>query len=187
MGREIYKMKQADQLLYEEIIKPNNFFDFILLSASNNNEPIKEIQIRNVTQILEVNPFEVFDQEEFTRLVRYECDLYNYKPEDVQKIPNYFEELFKLLNYSISEFLSYKNAFRVTFSAIPAYTFKDYDWKQTQEEFTSKRTTDINISEGKFRDENIKLDDHLQQYYQAIKFLLTIEEMKNLDNETKVK
>ena len=187
MGREIYKMQKFALEFYEQIIKPNNFFDFIFLSASNNNEPIKEIQNRDVTQILEVNPFEVFDQEEFTRLVRYECDLYNYKPKDVQKIPRYFEELFQLLNYSISEFLSFKNAFRVTFSAIPAYTFKDYDWKQTQERFTIKRTTDINSSEEMFRYENITLSNHLEEYYQTIKFLLTFEEMKNLDNETKVK
>ena len=187
MGRKIYEMKRADHMVYEQILQPERFFDFIFLSSSNNNEQIKEIQSRNVSQILEINPFEVFDQEEFTRLVRYECDLYNYKPKDVQTIPKFFEELFQLLNYSISEFLSYKNAFRDAISEIPSYIFNDYDWKQTQEEFTSKRTTDINISEGKFRDENIKLDDHLQQYYQAIKFLLTIEEMKNLDNETKVK
>ena len=187
MGREIYKMNQTAHMIYNKITTTNEFFDFIFLSASNNNEPIKEIQNRNVSQILEVNPFEVFNQEEFSRLVRYECDLYNYKPKNFKKNSNYFEELFQLLNYSVSEFLSFKNAFREPFSEIPSYTFKNYNWKETQEIFTSKRTDDIQNSEEKFRNENIKLANHWDKYYQAIKFLLTFEEMKNLDKETKVK
>ena len=186
MGRTIYGDKQDAQRLYQKITSPDEFFDFIFLSASNNNENIKDTENRDVSQILEVNPFEVFNHVEFSQLVKHECDLYNYKPNNVQEIPNDLEELCELLNYSISEFFSYKEAFWVNTSTIPYYKFQNYTWKEIKEKFTSTREKEIQASEELFQ-KNINLPVHLEEYYQAMKLLLTFEEMNSLDEETKVK
>lgn len=155
--------------------------------ASNDNEKIKKIHNNELSPTLEVDPYEVFDHDEFLQLVKYECDFYNFKPKNVQEVTNYLVELCELLNYSIPEFCSYKNIFWDNTSEIPYYSFQNHNWNQIREIFIIKRSKEVTDSEQKFQTENLNLPGHLEDYYQAMKLLLTYEEMKKMDEETKVK
>ena len=72
-------------------------------------------------------------------------------------------------------------------SEIPYYSFQNHNWNQIREIFIIKRSKEVTDSEQKFQTENLNLPGHLEDYYQAMKLLLTYEEMKKMDEETKVK
>ena len=71
-------------------------------------------------------------------------------------------------------------------SEIPYYSFQNHNWNQIREIFTLKRSKEINDSEEKFKFKNLNLSGHLEEYYQAMKLLLTYEETKKMDEEMKV-
>ena len=90
---------------FEDLTESYTFFNYIILSASNDNE---EINIENEKiRLLEINPFEVFQKHEFINLIQSEIDLWNLIPSDIKKnnaseYRRYISYLSEILNYSIS-------------------------------------------------------------------------------------
>jgi len=172
--------ENKNDLLYQEVTRDFSLFHCIFLSASNNNKVIKAATFNEYFTIEEIDPFKVFDKNEFCKLVKILIEKYDYKPMDFINLKNYHQDLCKFLNYSISEFLCYKNMF------VQFFNFRKYSWKEIQDKFIQTRKGDIIRSEQKFQMKYLKLAMDLNDYYQTMKLILTYEEIETMDEETKV-
>ena len=74
--------ENKNDLLYQEVTRDFSLFHCIFLSASNNNKVIKAATFNEYFTIEEIDPFKVFDKNEFCKLVKILIEKYDYKPMD---------------------------------------------------------------------------------------------------------
>lgn len=164
------KMIKDEIKIYKDLTNSHTFFDHIILSASSNNE---EINIKNEkVSIIEMNPFEVFNKTEFLNLIQEEISLWNLVPNDIKKeniseYTKYISELSDILNFSISEYHSYKSI--AWDHDLYCFTTKEKNFQSNRDKYFEKRKIEIEKSEEKFRTEYLKNTNDLNEYSSIIK------------------
>ena len=187
-SQEDKKNQNMELELYKSFSKSYEFFDCILLSASNNNKQINSSTDSGWKPLDQLDPVQVFDHDEFSKLLKFETYCYHYLPNDINNNENFEKfaaELSQLTNYSISEYFSYKKAFRD--EEEKTFLFNSKSWQEIKRIYKERRCFQINKSEVKFQQKYLSNNLELLEYYIAMKYLLTFEEKQNMDESIKVK
>ena len=104
--KDILEHQKATNMFTDLIDHGDTFFDCKILSASNANK--KTYTNFGITSIeIEMNPINVFTQQEIYYLVKYESSIYQPKIQNNDNLAEYSLDLCKILNYSISEYYFY--------------------------------------------------------------------------------
>ena len=163
--------------IFRSFLDGNIIFDCKILSASNANKQIHENFGQDYFEI-EMNPLNVFTQQEIYHLVRYESSIYKPKIKANDNLDEYSLDLCRMLNYSIAEYFFYKKS--------NLKMFKIWTDIELQLNYCNSRIDSILKSETKYQSEYIKDSVDLITYYESMRKIMTIEEFQTLTAEEKV-
>jgi len=139
------------------------YFDLILVSASNNNQQIYDI-VRKDDHVLNVNPFEIFNEDELKKLISLDCETYH--PKNFKDVVSYTNKVFELVQGSLSEYHHFKKAwywgdFKCDISL--------NTYEEIKEEYKNSRYRFISESEQKFQQEKIHNSAELEDYINCLR------------------
>ena len=153
--------------IYSQLTENNFYFDYIILSASNNNQEINIEASQIIT--IEMNPFDIFNKKELVNLIIAETKFFKLFPLDVNKenISEYVSALSEFLNFSVTEYYFYK--FTAWDSKLHCSIISKNSAETNENNYFTARSIAIRKSERKFREEYLKDDDDVNFYNSIIK------------------
>ena len=171
--------------IYLALTQTPTLFNHVILSASNNN---KEIQIEGPQfTTIKMDPFAIFNKKEFISLITAEAIFFNLIPSNFNKgnISEYIADLCEILNFSITEYHSYK--FTAWNSALCSSSIQNFTAEKNQNSYFKNRKIAIRKSERKFREEYLRDDDDFNSYYLAQRKIRCFNENISISENTSVK
>ena len=163
----LYRKKSDFQTILNQFCNPW-FFDWVLLSASNNNK--ETIEVSKEDYEIKMDSSKTFNESELKHLIR--LDAKNYHPLDTKKyLKKYVEDVFKLTEGSLSEYHQYKSAWNWEEFKCDISDFSFNDLKQL---YNDERKGFIIKTETKFRKENIADEQDLLKYYTCLRKAIVV-------------
>ena len=175
----LYRKKSDFQTILNQFCNPW-FFDWVLLSASNNNK--ETIEVSKEDYEIKMDSSKTFNESELKHLIRLDAE--NYHPFDTIDMEQYVKDVFKLTEGSLSEYHHYKSA----------WNWKEFKCKISYGSFNNIKTKYKDEREGfviktetKFRKKNIEDEQDLFEYFACLRKAITLNDYRAIiDDEKKV-